>query len=354
VSGTHGVAAVAGPEGTKDGLRAIRISAVVLGAAAVAQLVVVAMSGSAGLLAAGLDNLGDVVSTVALALAFSAARRAADDRYTFGHQRLEDLAGIVVVLVIWASAGMSAWQSIRKLRPGHEVTSLTVGMAVAIVGALANETVARYKTRVGRRIGSEPLIADGKHARTDALASLAALAGLLSVRFGARIGDPIAGLVITLAIAAIAVDATRHVLARVLDAVDPEIVATVAGVAASTPGVTGTGRVQARWAGRSLLVTLTVAADGDLALRAAHDIAETVHHRIIHELPFVAQVDVHVDPGEAHALAAHPATTEHAPHAVAHDDHDDHDDHEGDHHGDDHGDEHRGDEGRAHRGDREH
>src|ERR1041384_6857872 len=110
MGGSHGVAAVAGPEGTKSGLRAIRVSAVILAIAAAVQLSVVALGGSAGLFAAALDNLGDVFSTIALAIAFMAARRAADNRYTFGYQRLEDLAGIVVVAVIWASAGLSAWQ----------------------------------------------------------------------------------------------------------------------------------------------------------------------------------------------------------------------------------------------------
>ncbi|HVL33636.1 MAG TPA: cation transporter, partial [Actinomycetota bacterium] len=86
----HGIAAVAGPEGTKEGLRAIYISAVLLGITTVVQFVVVAIGNSAGLLADALDNLGDVITTVALAIAFLAARRAADHRYTFGYQRLED------------------------------------------------------------------------------------------------------------------------------------------------------------------------------------------------------------------------------------------------------------------------
>lgn len=311
MSGTHGVAAVAGPEGTRSGLRAIRIAAVVLAVAATAQLIVVAIGGSAGLFAAALDNLGDVISTVALALAFMAARRAADDRYTFGYQRLEDLGGIVVVLVIWVSAGVAAYQSVRKLTGHHRPTALAVGIAVAAIGALANEIVARYKMRVGRAIGSEPLVADGRHARIDALASVAALIGLVGVRAGWRPADPVAGLAITIAIVAIAWDASRHVLARVLDAVDPEIVARIEHVTSEQPHVLGLGRVQARWAGRSLYVSLTIAVDGNLPLADAHGVAEAVHHQIIHELPGVAQVDVHIDPWEAHAEQAHHDTAAH-------------------------------------------
>jgi cation diffusion facilitator family transporter len=313
VSGTHGVAAVAGPESTKAGLRAIRVSAVVLAVAAITQLIVVGVGGSAGLFAAALDNLGDVISTIALALAFMAARRAADDRYTFGYQRLEDLAGVVVVMVIWASAGLAAYESFRKLGGPHRPTALAAGLVVAGVGTLANEVVARYKVRVGRAIGSQPLIADGRHARIDALASVAAFAGLLAVKLGWRAGDPVAGLLITIAIVAIAWDASRHVLARVMDAVDPSIVATIEHAARETPGVAGVGRVQARWVGRSLYVTLTVAVDGGIAVSDAHAIAEAVHHHMIHDIPGVAQVDVHVDPWEAHAESAHRATSAHPP-----------------------------------------
>jgi cation diffusion facilitator family transporter len=311
MGGSHGIAAVAGPQGTKEGLRALRISGVMLGAAAAAQLFVVLIGGSVGLLAAALDNIADLFSTIVLSVAFLASRRAADRRYTFGYQRLEDLGGIFVVLMIWSGVGIAGWQSYRKLTGDHSVDALAIGIAVAAIGALANEAVARYKIRVGRKIGSEPLIADGKHARTDSLASVAALIGLVGVSAGFEQADPLAGLAITLAIAYIAIDASRHVLARVLDAVDPAIVDTIVHAAGHVEGVSSVGRVQARWAGRSLYVSITVAADGAMSLSAAHDVAEAVHHQIIHDLPGVAQVDVHVDPGEPHGADAHSGTADH-------------------------------------------
>lgn len=313
MGGSHGVASFAGPEGTKVGLRTIWISAVLLAVAAAFQFVVVAIGNSVGLLADALDNLGDVITTIALAIAFLAARRAADRRYTFGHQRLEDLAGVFVVLVIWASAAYAGWESYRKLTSDHEVTSLALGMIAALFGAVMNEGVARYKIAIGKKINSPPLIADGHHARTDALASVAAFAGLLGVQLGWKAADPIAGFVIVLAIVAIAVDASRHVFARLLDAVDPEIIDRIEHVVEETEGVLGHGRIQARWAGRSLYVSVTVAADGGISLARAHDIGEAVHHKIIHELPGVAQVDVHVDPWEAHAADAHGSTADHPP-----------------------------------------
>ena len=312
MAGTHAhPARLTGAEGTREGLRAIRLSAIALGASAAIRLTIAAISGSVALLAAGLDDLGDVATTVGLSLAFVASRRAADRRYTFGYQRVEDLSGVLVVLVIWGSAGFATFEAITKLTGEHEVSRLGIAMGAAALGLAANGFAGFYKIAVGRRIMSEPLIADGKHALTDGLASIAALAGLIGVQAGWEEADPIAAFVVVGAIVLVAVDASRNVLTRLLDAVDPEIVNTIENIVLGTPGVAGCGRIQARWAGRSLYVAVTVAADGNLPLSEAHEISERLHHRILHEMDGVAQVDVHVDPWEPHGAEQHAGTADH-------------------------------------------
>lgn len=312
MGGSHAhPARLTGAEGTREGLKAIRLSAIALGASAAIRLTIAAISGSVALLAAGLDDLGDVATTVGLSLAFVASRRAADRRYTFGYQRVEDLSGVLVVLVIWGSAGFATFEAVSKLTGEHEVSRLGIAMAAAGLGLLANGFAGFYKISVGRRIGSEPLISDGKHALTDGLASIAALAGLIGVKAGWAEADPIAAFVVVAAIVLVAVDASRNVLTRLLDAVDPEIVNHIENIVLGTPGVAGCGRIQARWAGRSLYVSVTVAADGNLSLAEAHEVSERLHHRILHEVDGVAQVDVHVDPWEPHAPQAHAGTADH-------------------------------------------
>jgi cation diffusion facilitator family transporter len=312
VAGTHAhPARLTGAEGTREGLKAIRLSALALGASAIIRLSIAAISGSVALLAAGLDDLGDVATTVALSLAFVASRRAADRRYTFGYQRVEDLSGVLVVLVIWGSAGFATFEAIRKLTGEHEISRLGIAMGAAALGLVANGFAGFYKISVGRRIGSEPLISDGKHALTDGLASIAALAGLIGVKAGWQEADPIAAFVVVAAIVAVAIDASRNVLTRLLDAVDPEIVNQIENLVLGTPGVAGCGRIQARWAGRSLYVTVTIAVDGNLSLDEAHAISEKIHHGILHDVDGVAQVDVHVDPWEPHGTEAHAGTADH-------------------------------------------
>jgi cation diffusion facilitator family transporter len=186
-----------------------------------------------------------------------------------------------------------------------------MAIGAALLGLLANGAIGTYKIRIGKKIGSPPLVADGKHALTDALASVVAFGGLIGVRMGWPQADPIAALVVVLAIAAVGVDAGRNVLTRLIDAVDPKIIEDIEHCAVQTGGVVDVGRIQARWAGRSLYVTLTVAVDPSMPVSKAHDIAEAIHHHILHDVPGVAQVDVHVDPGEAHGGDAHRRTTAH-------------------------------------------
>jgi cation diffusion facilitator family transporter len=312
VGGSHAhPARLTGAEGTREGLKAIRLSALALGASAIIRLSIAAISGSVALLAAGLDDLGDVATTIALSLAFVASRRAADRRYTFGYQRVEDLSGVLVVLVIWGSAAFATFEAIRKLTGEHEISRLGIAMGAAALGLAANGFAGLYKISVGRRIGSEPLVADGKHALTDGLASIAALAGLIGVKAGWQEADPIAAFVVVAAIVAVAIDASRNVLTRLLDAVDPEIVNKIENLVLGTPGVAGCGRVQARWAGRSLYVSVTIAVDGNLSLDEAHEIGEKIHHGILHDVDGVAQVDVHVDPWEPHGAEQHAGTADH-------------------------------------------
>src|SRR6266571_3899945 len=235
--------------GNKAGLRAVQISTAGMFIVAAIQFAIAGIGGSAGLFADALHNLGDVLTTVALWIAFVISNRAANQRYTYGYHRAEDLAGIFIVLVIIASAVAGAWESIQKLSSGSAPTHLLLSMAAAVVGFVGNEILAWYKISVGKRINSVPLVADGQHSRIDGLTSLAALIGLIGAAFGLRIADPIAGLVITVVILTVVYSPSRSVLQRLLDAVDPHVVPSIIATASEVPGVEDVGDVRARWVG---------------------------------------------------------------------------------------------------------
>jgi cation diffusion facilitator family transporter len=296
----------------REAIRAIWISVVGLGLTAVFQLVVVALSDSVSLFADALHNVGDVAGTAALWVGFSLSRRPADDRFTYGWRRAEDLAGLFIVLAILVSAVLAINDALGALLgEGHVVRNHGAAFVAALVGAVGNEAVAVYKIRIGRRIESVPLVADGQHARVDGLVSLAAAGGVAGSWMGYGLADPLVGLAIGLLILRILWTTARDVLLRTADAVEPDVLPRMRAAVATVEGVRDVHALRARWAGRSLLAQLHVVVDGDLTLRQAHDIGEEVRHALVHEFPSLAEVDVHVDPepehpdGDPHASTAH-------------------------------------------------
>lgn len=303
--------------GNQAGLRAVQISTAGMLLVSVIQFIIAIIGGSAGLFADALHNAGDVLTTVALWIAFVISRRAANQRYTYGYYRTEDLAGIFIVLVIIASAVASAIESIQKLG-GVPPTQIYLSMAAALVGVAGNELLAQYKISVGKRINSVPLIADGQHSRIDGLTSLAAFIGLVGVQLGFPITDPIAGLVITAVILTVVYSTALSVIRRLLDAVDPHVVPTIFEVASEVPGVEEVNDIRARWVGHTLHVAMNIEVDAQLTLMKAHDIAEEVRHRLFHRITGISEAIIHTDPhshegDDPHQKMAHHMQESHRP-----------------------------------------
>ncbi|MFC8919107.1 cation diffusion facilitator family transporter [Streptomyces sp. NPDC057116] len=304
-------------EASARGMRALWTSLAVLGATAVVQAVVVVLSGSVALLGDTVHNAADALTAVPLGVAFVLGRRAATRRFTYGYGRAEDLAGIVIVLTIAASAGFAAWSAVDRLLDPRDMSHVPAVAVAAVVGFLGNEWVARYRIRVGRAIGSAALVADGLHARTDGLTSLAVLLSAGGAALGWRQADPVVGLLITLAILLVLRDAAREVFRRVMDAVDPALIDRAERALLEVGGVRGVGELRLRWIGHRLRGEVAVVVDADLTVRQAHDIAVEAEHALLHAVPKLTAVLVHADPacGDgapdphralAHHLAASP------------------------------------------------
>ncbi len=238
--------------------RAVSVSAVGLALAGLAELAVALVTGSVGLLGDAIHNLSDVSTSAVVFFGFWVSKKPANDRYPYGYERAEDLAGLGIALVIWLSAGLAAFESYRKLVSGAGTSNLGLGMLAALVGVASNLAVSRYKQRIGTRIHSSALIADARHSRLDALSSVGALAGLLLVAAGFRIGDPIAGFAVTLLIIEVGFEVTRDVLHHLLDGIEPELLVALRALAASAPGVTAVLGARGRWTGRSIRLEVTI------------------------------------------------------------------------------------------------
>jgi cation diffusion facilitator family transporter len=294
-------------ESSREGIRALWISLLVLGATAALQLVVVLVSGSVALLGDTLHNVADALTAVPLGVAFIVGRRRANRRYTYGYGRGEDLAGILIVLTIAASAVLAGYQAVDRLLHPADVTHLPWVALAGVIGFAGNEVVARYRIGVGRRIGSAALVADGLHARTDGFTSLAVLLGAGGVALGWRWADPVVGLAITAAILLVAKDAAREVYRRLMDAVDPALVDAAEQALAGTPGVRRVAALRMRWVGHRLHAETDVVVAATLTLVEAHAIAVAAEHRLLHAVPRLTAATIHPDPdsADAHAAVAH-------------------------------------------------
>jgi cation diffusion facilitator family transporter len=278
-------------ESSARGIRAVKVSLVVLGTTALAQLAIVAVSGSVALLADTVHNFADALTAVPLWVAFALGRRAATRRHSYGFGRAEDLAGLFVVAMIALSALVAGVESVHRLIEPQPVDRLEWVIAAGVVGFVGNELVAIYRIRVGRRIGSAALVADGVHARADGFTSLAVVLGAVGVMLGVPLADPIVGLVISAAIIVLLVGAARSVGARLMDAVDPHRVDLVEAAIRATPGVVDVSEVRLRWVGHRLQGSADVVVEPD-GLAAATVLARAAEHAAQHAMPSLDRFDV--------------------------------------------------------------
>lgn len=283
-------------ESSAAGIRAVKISLVALGITAMAQIVIVAISGSVALLADTIHNFSDALTAIPLWIAFVLGRRAATRRYTYGFGRAEDLAGLFVIAMIALSAAVAGYESVRRLFNPVAIEHLGWVAAAGLVGFIGNELVAIYRIRVGRRIGSAALVADGLHARTDGFTSLAVLLGAGGVALGFPLADPIIGILITIAILAVLRTAVLDVFRRLLDGVDPDLVDAAEAALAAEPGVTGVHSVKMRWIGHRLHADAKLDIDPQLSLADAHKVAHDAEHTLTHAVPKLSTALIHAYP----------------------------------------------------------
>ena len=263
------------------GIRTVWLALAALTVTSLLQVAIVLASGSVALLADTAHNIGDGLNSIPLLVAFYLARRVATSRFTYGYGRAEDVAGIIIVASILISAGIVFWESFRRLLAPQPLDALGWVAAAAVIGFLGNELVALLQIRVGKRIDSAALIADGLHARTDGLTSLAVLVAVGGAWLGFPLVDPIVGLLIGVAILFITWDAAKRIWYRLMDAVEPELLDRVAAIIAGHPDVQSIERLRLRWVGHQLqgdvrLVPLPAADNSVVAL----SLKQQLHHAV--------------------------------------------------------------------------
>ena len=295
---------------TQQGIEAIKWSFLGLFVTAFLQLAVVFLSNSTALLADTIHNFTDAATTFPLWIAFALAHLKPTKRFTYGYGRVEDLAGLVVILAIASSAIGAAYVAIDRLFHPQTVGYLGAVMGASVIGFLGNEVVARFRIQAGQKIGSAALIADGFHARADGFTSLSVLIGALGVWLGYPLTDPIIGLFISIMICRVVWQSSKSVFSRLLDGIDPDVIDEIKDAMLQAPGVHEVTEVRVRWLGHRMHAEVNITMNSDLTIESGHALANEARHEVLHRLTYLSNVTIHLDPlnasgEEHHRIANH-------------------------------------------------
>lgn len=298
---SHGYTELAADPAMRDnelGIRTVKLALVALGITTIVQIVIYIASHSVALLGDTVHNLGDALNSVPLWMAFVLAKRHANKRYTYGYGRAEDVAGLLIVVSIGFSAGYILWESVQKFINPQPIQYPGWIALAGIIGFVGNELVAIMQIRTGRKIGSEAMVADGLHARTDGFTSLAVVVAAIAVWLGFPILDPIIGILIGIAIVFITRDAARAMWYRLMDAVDPNMIERVEQIIGEHDNIKGIQRLQMRWLGHRIYAEMTLALDPNLSIAQSEAITDHISHHLYHALPTLAEATIAAVPWE--------------------------------------------------------
>lgn len=269
-------------------------------ALAVGKLLAGVLASSGALISDGVHSVSDVFSSVLVMFGINMAAKAEDDDHPYGHERLECVTALVLALLLLGTALGIGWQGICSISLALQGQLAVPGKLALLVSALAivvKEGMFHYTRRAAVRTNSGALMAGAWDNRSDALASLGGLVGILGARLGLPVLDPIAALIICLLILKVAYDIMQDALDKMVDhACDDEVVEQIRQLTVSTEGVQTLDDLKTRRFGSKSYVDIEIGVDPTLSVVRAHDIAHALHDRIEQELPQVKHCMVHINP----------------------------------------------------------
>lgn len=275
---------------SERGLWAVKWSTAGLLVTVLLQVGAVYLSGSVALLADLLHNVGDIISALPLGIAFWLGRLSPSRRFQYGYGRVEDLAGVMILLIIAASAVATGYESIQRFIHPQSLEHLGAVAIAATIGFIGNESVALFRIRVGEEIGSAALVADGYHARVDGLVSLAVVFSALGLWLGYPWADPVVGLGITFALLHIVWESGQTVLTRLLDGVEP---GTTDELQQALAGYDYTN-LKARWMGHQLQAQVYLMLDRDVTVGEGDAIADQLRSHLQDKMPYLSDICIEI------------------------------------------------------------
>lgn len=280
-----------GEKGTRIGIFILLFLTLIKGTAAI-------LGHSRALLADSIHTFADVLTSVIVLIGLYIAQRPPDKTHPYGHGKAESIAAktiAIILILIGAHFGIDNFKRVfaRDLFIPGKIT-----LWITLLAIITQESLFRYKFRLGKKIGSSAVIADAWHHRSDVLASLAAMIGIGGARLlDRRWLDPLAGVVVYILIMIVGIKIFFATTGELMDAtIDKRIRERIEKAALRVKGVKRVSDLRARRSGLDIFVDLKIEVDSKLTVEEGHAIAAQVKRRILKEVEQVANVLVHVNP----------------------------------------------------------
>ncbi len=255
---------------------------------------------SGAMISDAVHSASDIFSGLIVLIGVRISSRAPDEKHPYGHERFECVAALLlsgILAVVGGTIGVNAVKDI--IGGGTREAPGVLALIAAVVSIVTKESLFWYTRGYAKKYRSTALHAEAWHQRSDALSSIGALIGIAGARMGVPVMEPIASLIIALFILRVAVRIFREAIDQMVDhSASVETESAFRTTALAQPGVMGVELLRTRMFGNRVYVDLEIAADPDLTLAAAHEIAERVHDAIEQTYPDVKHIMVHVNPAK--------------------------------------------------------
>ena len=257
---------------------------------------------SGAMISDAVHSASDIFSGLIVLLGVKISTKEPDEQHPYGHERYECVAALLlsgILAVVGGAIGIGAVKDIISGKTA-EIPGL-LALIAAVVSIAVKESLFWYTRGYAKKYRSTALHAEAWHQRSDALSSIGALIGIAGARMGVPVMEPIASLIIALFILRVAIRIFKEAIDQMVDhSCNEEAEEAFRTTALEQPGVMGVELLRTRMFGNRVYVDLEIAADPNLTLAAAHEIAEGVHDAIEKTFPEVKHIMVHVNPAKEH------------------------------------------------------
>ncbi|MBQ4583362.1 MAG: cation transporter [Bacilli bacterium] len=281
----------------KIGIKVSIVTIIVNAVLAIFKLIAGIIGKSSAMISDSVHSFSDVFSTIIVIIGLIIARKKSDESHPYGHERFENVAGIILAFCLLVTGVLIGVEGINNLIAHDYVVPSKFVLGVAVISIAVKEWMYHYTIKAAKKINSDALKADAWHHRSDALSSVGSLIGIAGTIMGLWYFDIAACIIIALLIIKVSIDIFKEAISKMIDkSCDDETVDQIKNLVFETDGVLGIDELKTRIFGNKIYIDLEITADRNLTFEKAHEIAHDVHDKIEDTISSVKHCMVHVNP----------------------------------------------------------